>query len=299
MERVQILMSTYNGEKYLKQQLDSILAQTYPNIRIFIRDDGSSDGTIDILKSYAERHDNIVYYRGNNIGVIQSFLELLRNSDDLADYYGFADQDDEWLPEKVAQAVEFLRKKKTDRPLLYCSDTYITDENLNVIKKDEKCPKPSLGNALVQNICTGCTAVINRSLRDIVNRTRPERIVMHDWWLYLTAELYGEVCYDKGAYIRYRQHGDNRFGAKAGKKEIWKYRIHQLFQKRGELYDQLREVQLNYTDMTQEQRKLLELVLQSQKGFGNRIRLVCNRKIYRNKPMDDKVYRGMVMIGKL
>lgn len=299
MECVQILMSTYNGEKYLEQQLDSILAQTYPNISVLVRDDGSLDATVDILEAYSERYANITYYRGENIGLIQSFLELLRNSDEKADYYGFADQDDVWMPEKTERAVAMLKTRDAAKPLLYCSDTYITDADLNILGKDEKQARPSLGNALVQNICTGCTAVMNRSLRDRINATHPKKIIMHDWWFYIGAALFGEVCYDKEAYIKYRQHGNNEFGAKASKKEVWKYRIGQLFGKRGELYDQLEEILTNYTDITEEQKSMIELVLQSRKGIGNRIGLIRNKEIYRNKPADDKIYRGIVLIGKL
>ena len=139
METVQILMSTYNGERYIREQIDSFLQQTYPLINILVRDDGSSDGTIAILEEYAEKYDNITYYKGNNLGVIQSFLQLLRDSDDAATYYAFADQDDVWLPEKIEKAIEMLENNtETSMPLLYCSDVYVTDENLNVIKIDEK-----------------------------------------------------------------------------------------------------------------------------------------------------------------
>lgn len=299
MEKVQILMSTYNGASYLRTQLDSILNQTYTNFGILVRDDGSTDGTLAILRAYSEEYSNVSYYQGKNIGVIQSFLELLRSSDDDAAYYGFADQDDEWMPEKIERAIEKMQARDSNRPLLYCSDTYLADSELAVIGKDEKCARPSLGNALVQNVCTGCTAVMNHSLRDIINGTQPKNIVMHDWWFYISAALFGEVCYDNEAYIKYRQHGNNQFGAKTSKKEIWKHRINQLFEKRGELYGQLREIQRNYTDLDEEQKRLIELVLRSQKGFGNRVRLVRNKEIYRNKPMDDRVYRGIVMIGKL
>jgi len=89
MEKVQILMSTYNGEKYLEQQLDSILNQTYPNICILIRDDGSMDGTAALLQRYADKYENVTFYRGENVGAIQSFFELLRVSDDTADFFGF------------------------------------------------------------------------------------------------------------------------------------------------------------------------------------------------------------------
>lgn len=299
MEWVQILMSTYNGEKYLRQQLDSILNQTYPNIRILVRDDGSKDGTLRILKSYAEQYHNISYYQGDNKGVIGSFFDLLKNSDDNAAFYGLADQDDDWLPDKVARAVELLERSKEHIPLLYCSDTYIADENLNIIKSDNKNPRPSWGNALVQNICTGCTAVLNRYLRDIVKDIKPEHIIMHDWWLYLAAELFGEVCYDRNAYIKYRQHGHNVYGAKKNRLEVWSYRLKQLGEKRGALYPQLEEIKKWYPDMDQEKEKMLSLVLSTQKGLKNKIKLILNKKIYRNDRMDDLVYRGIVLIGKL
>ena len=299
MEKVQILMSTYNGEKYLEEQMDSILNQTYPNIEILARDDGSSDGTVTILQKYADKYENVTFYTGTNVGTIQSFFDLLCASNDTAEFFGFADQDDVWLPEKVERAVKRLKQRKEEVPLLYCSDTYVTDEYLNIIKKDDKMPKPSWGNALVQNICTGCTAVINRRLRDIVKNTRPEQIIMHDWWLYLAAELYGEVVYDDEAYIKYRQHGSNVHGAKTSKLDVWKYRFAQLKEKRGNLYPQLREVKRWYADIDREKEKMLDSVLAAERGIGNRIKLSLNREIYRNSRVDDLVYRGIVLIGKL
>lgn len=300
---IQILMSTYNGEQYLEEQLDSILAQSYPHLKLLIRDDGSTDGTTAILQRYSEIYENIAYYRGANIGVIASFFDLLRHSDDSADYYGFADQDDKWLPEKTARAVNRLRRERQsageDIPLLYCSDTCLTDERLNVLHNDNKCPKPSFGNALVQNICTGCTAVFNRALRDIVCRTQPENIVMHDWWLYLSASIFGSVCYDNEAYILYRQHGKNAYGMKKNTWDILRYRIGQLSKKRGYIYEQLAEVKKWYPQMPQKYKKMLNLVLESRKGLRNRLRLIANRSIYRNSRTDDLVYRLIVLIGKL
>lgn len=340
MEQIQVLMSTYNGEKYLKVQLDSLLKQTWQNVQILIRDDGSTDRTVEILEKYAKEHENISFYAGSNLGVIQSFFHLLRHSSQEAEYYAFADQDDYWMPEKLERAVTMLREQteiaqqkhaaatqqeravimprekavtaqpeKLDRqevraqssqlPLLYCSDTYITDENLNIIKKDDKNPRPSFGNALVQNICTGCTAVINRALCSVIRQTVPEHIVMHDWWLYLTAEIYGQVCYDKNAYIKYRQHGKNAFGEKKNKLEVWRYRLGQLTAKRGNIYPQLEEVKKWYPDMDAEKMQLLECVLGAKKGLRGKLALICDKRIYRNSREDDLVYRGIVMLGKL
>lgn len=299
MERLQILLSTYNGEKYLAAQLDSILKQTYQNIEILVRDDGSTDGTVALLEQYEQEYENLVYYRGENMGVIQSFFDLLRHSDEEAAYYAFADQDDYWMPEKLEAAVKMLEQQAADIPLLYCSDTYVSDENLTIIKKDDKNPRPSFGNALVQNICTGCTAVMNRQLRDIVKETRPEQIVMHDWWFYLSAEVNGLVCYDNNSYIKYRQHGNNAFGEKKSRLEVWKYRLGQLTARRGYIYPQLEELKKWYPDMTEEKRQMVERVLGARRGLGKKIKLICDKKIYRNSREDDLVYRGIVMLGKL
>lgn len=299
MKKFQILMSTYNGEKYLATQLDSIFNQTYQNIELLIRDDGSTDKTMELLEQYAKEHENLSYYRGENVGVIQSFFDLLRHSDDEAAYYAFADQDDYWMPEKLEAAIGLLEQQAEEQPLLYCSDTYISDENLNIIKKDDKKARPSFGNALVQNICTGCTAVMNHKLRDIVKETRPEQIVMHDWWFYLSAALYGQVCYDENAYIKYRQHGNNAYGEKKSKLEVWKYRFGQLTAKRGYIYPQLEELMKWYSDIPVEKRQMAERVLGARKGFARRVRLIRDKGIYRNSREDDLVYRAIVMLGKL
>ena len=293
-------MSTYNGEKYIREQLDSIINQTYPSVKVLVRDDGSSDGTIGILEEYAVKYDNIVYYSGKNLGVIQSFLQLLRDSDDAAGYYAFADQDDVWLPEKVEKAVEMLdNNKDTSLPLLYCSDVYLTDEDLNVIKIDGKQARPSFGNALVQNICTGCTAMMNHELRDIINQTKPVNIVMHDWWFYLTASLHGDVIYDHNPYMYYRQHGNNEWGAKTRKIDILKYRLKQLSKKRGYIYRQNEEILKAYEITNEDKRRLLRFVQNSEKGILGKIKLVFYREIYRTTKENDLVFRLAVLIGKL
>lgn len=299
METVQILMSTYNGEAYLREQLDSIFKQSYPALELLVRDDGSSDGTVKLLNEYAEKYPNMKYYVGANKGAVQSFFDLLKNSSDSAVYYAFADQDDVWLPEKISRAVERFQSSKTELPGLYCSDVYITDENLQVIKADNKNPYPSFGNALVQNICTGCTAVMNRSLRNIVKETSPVHIVMHDWWFYLSATLFGEVFYDNSPSMYYRQHGHNEWGAKTRKLDILKYRIRQLTKKRGYIYRQVEEITKAYEITDQQKQTLIRLVKESEHGFPGKLRLVMNHEIYRNGREDDFVYRAAVLLGKL
>lgn len=301
MRWVQILMSTYNGEKYLPIQLDSILNQTYPYIKILIRDDGSTDSTLRVIKSYAKRNKNISFIQGENIGVIASYFELIRQCDKTVSYYAFSDQDDKWLPKKIECALKKIvhLEGEEGRPVLYCSNTIITDENLNFISYENKRARPSFGNALVQNICTGCTAVIDASLMRIVVNTKPQKIIMHDWWLYITATIYGNVYYDKNAYILYRQHKNNVYGVKKSVAEIWKYRFEQLGKKRGQLYSQLSEIIYWYPDMNVECREKLELLIQTQSEFKARWKVLWTRDIYRNKLIDDFVFRGIVLLGKM
>ena len=126
--KVQILMSTYNGEEYIREQLDSILSQSYPDVDILIRDDGSDDDTFVILKEYEERHQNVRAYQGENLGVNKSFFELLRESNTEAAYIGFCDQDDYWLPEKIEKAVKQL--ERIQGPALYFGAKTLVNQNL-------------------------------------------------------------------------------------------------------------------------------------------------------------------------
>ena len=295
--KVTVLMSTYNGEKYLREQMDSILKQSFP-LNIFVRDDGSTDQTVRILEEYKTIYTNIDYIVGRNLGVQQSFLELLRVAPE-SDFYAFADQDDVWDRLKIQRAIEMINNKKS--PCLYCSNTTIVDENLNVIKKEKRQVKISFGNALVQNVCAGCTAVINKELREIINRARPKRIIMHDWWMYLVAEAFGETLYDEDSYIKYRQHGGNVWGLKLKKSEIVRHRLRQVFLKRGDLYRQIEELNNGYSELSEEKRSLIKLVLDSENSLLRRLELVKNKEIYRvgDENRDDFAYRIAAILGKL
>lgn len=130
-KKVAVVLSTYNGEKYIKKQIDSILRQTYKNIEIYVRDDGSKDKTVEILKRY-ENDRKIKLYVQENVGFIKSFFKCLSFCDD-ADYYAFCDQDDEWNEDKIERAVNLLNEKEQVKPLLYFSDYDYYDENMNFI----------------------------------------------------------------------------------------------------------------------------------------------------------------------
>lgn len=304
-------MSTYNGERYISEQLDSILSQTLNTFQILVRDDGSQDNTLAILADYADRYDQIACYTGANLGVQKSFFDLIIHADPQADYIAFSDQDDIWQPQKLARAVQCLQSvtASDDRPLLYCGAQELVDEGLNPIKAtvSREIHLPSFGNALVQNICTGCTAVINRPMARMIREHRPdhmENIVMHDWWLYLTASCFGDVYYDASPYVKYRQHTDNVHGAIFNRRELLKYRLNQLQKPRGEIYRQIDEFYACYADAWQSDLyasnlHLLRKVQRSKIGLIDRIRLISDKRVYRQKWEDDLVYRGIVLLGKL
>jgi glycosyltransferase involved in cell wall biosynthesis len=209
-------MSTYNGSEYLAMQLDSLVDQTYKNIEIIIRDDGSKDTTLDILEKYSKKYSNIKIIKGNNLGVKKSFFELLNIAQGTAKFYSFCDQDDVWDKEKVAQAVEKL-KNREDSPCLYASPVQLVDEKLNYLEFN-KANKMGKSNAIIQNVITGCTCVLNQELVNLILNNKPntEKIEMHDSWFYLVACFFGEIIYDEKSYILYRQHSNNVVGIPSG-----------------------------------------------------------------------------------
>ena len=302
---VQILMSTYNGEKYIKTQLNSILEQDYQDIELFIRDDGSTDHTCEIIKEYADKYPCVTWYRGENLGVQKSFFDLITKADLGKDYYAFADQDDKWLHGKISRAVSILDTYSKEIPVLYCSDKIIVDEELKPLKVtvSRVMKKPSFGNALVQDMCTGCTAVMNKKLLKLIIRKIPNYVIMHDWWLYLTATCFGEVYYDEKSYILYRQHGNNASGAMVDKRELIRYRIRQLFKTRGEIYKQAEEFKLvcirHHFPISNTNLNLLNLLIYSKKKMKYRIAVLCTPQIYRQKLEDNIIFKIITIIGKL
>ena len=214
MKRVLVLLSTYNGQEYLGEQLESILTQKVEHLDILIRDDGSTDNTIAIIKEYMIKNENIFFYTGENLKSCRSFFDLISKASDNYDYYAFADQDDYWLPDKLSKAIEKLDTVKEGKVALYCSNVITTDENLDPIKTvcSKKEIKINFKNAVFENIVIGCSCVINNELFLLIKQHIPDRCYMHDWWCYIVASYYGEVIYDYNSYILYRQHTGNVLG---------------------------------------------------------------------------------------
>ncbi len=213
---VAILLSTFNGERFLGEQLASIERQTHRDWTLYWRDDGSADGTAGIVRAFlASGRGQCLDGRGR-FGATESFLCLLRHAAAREhEAVGFADQDDVWLPEKLARAVAALADVPTDVPALYLSRQVLVDA---VLRRRGLSPpirrQPGFPGALIQNVATGCTVVLNRAGARLVAASVPPVAAFHDWWCYLViAAAGGRVVADDAATVLYRQHAENVVGA--------------------------------------------------------------------------------------
>ncbi|MCD8216269.1 MAG: glycosyltransferase family 2 protein [Clostridiales bacterium] len=217
--KVLVLLSAYNGEKFIHEQIDSVLNQEGVRVSLLVRDDGSTDKTKEILSSYG---DKISFYSGKNIGVRASFFDLILKAGS-ADFYAFCDQDDFWLPDKLKSACEMMGLSV--RPSLYFSNLYTADENLKIMSQTSLKPKLTFGTAMAENPATGCTMVFNRALYEIIKKTpNPAEISMHDTWIYRLALMIGAcVFFDKTPHMLYRQHSSNLIGSRSIFAKIYHY----------------------------------------------------------------------------
>lgn len=212
---VAILMSTFNGEKYLNEQIESLVNQTYKHWNLFIRDDGSIDHTSQIITKWMRRDKRIHYIDDDskNLKPANSFLKLLKEVE--ADYYFFCDQDDYWKSIKLETMLKNASNNQTIPNLVYCS-LKCTDKNLVPEENDFEnlMGKLSGKSRFIGNDMPGCVMMINKKLRDVaINSYTGNNIIMHDWWLALIAEVFGNIAFLDKKLIYYRQHGDNSIGA--------------------------------------------------------------------------------------
>ena len=218
-EKVDILLATYNGEKYIKEQIDSILNQNYKDIRLIISDDCSKDTTIQILKEYEQKDKRIeLYIQPQNLGVVKNIEFMLQQVEN--PYYMLADQDDVWLPEKVEKSLEKLKQENAD---LVFGDLEVVDQELKTIyssfgdymllnRKINKYINSDRLNYLY-NCVTGCTILAKKeTIEKILPLPQKSKYVIHDYWMGIMVSLNGKVAYISEKYIKYRQHGNNQVG---------------------------------------------------------------------------------------
>lgn len=305
MFKVAVVMSTYNGEKYLREQLDSILSQKGVELTLYVRDDGSSDGTENILNEYAGKHDNIHVDFAQNVGVGNSFMNALYAVPDNYDYYAFADQDDIWCEDKLYEATKLLKE----------SGKYLYGSNQECVDKDGK----SLGlrydenskihltpeSILSVNTIAGCTMVLTDGFYKILtdDNKRPEPSLLnnriHDVWLAMIASVYDGIVYDNRSFIKYRQHENNVVGAskdgfvKGLKKRFKKLSDKELRNGRSKL---AQEVCTKFPEQA-ENYPLLKVLAKSKK-YKNKRKILKNQKQLRSYTGESRLgFFAKVMFG--
>lgn len=221
-DKIAILMATYNGEKYICQQIDSILSQTCTDWELYIHDDGSTDNTIAVVESYVEKYpDKIHLIDGKSTGGAKyNFFYMFGQVE--APYYMTCDQDDVWLEKKIELTYDKMLaiEDKADVPCLVYTELRVVDSELNTIAdtmseyQSLDCHKRTINQFILQNSVTGCTMMVNMALRDkMLHITDIDNTIMHDWWAALVAAQFGKTAFIDEPTILYRQHGDNSLGA--------------------------------------------------------------------------------------
>ncbi|WP_314590264.1 glycosyltransferase family 2 protein [Paenibacillus terrigena] len=302
MEKVQVLMSTYNGEAFLDEQLQSILQQSYTEVSILVRDDGSKDNTVSVIDRIIEKNPGeIVLISGVNLGVVQSFFELLRVSDDDASYYCFCDQDDVWMSDKIERAIRGLQSCTAAG--MFFTSTMLVDQDLKEIKvwPSPHEREPSFYNSLVQNIAVGATMVINKAARDLLICKIPNtnNLLMHDWWAYTCISAFGEVLYDSNPTIYYRQHGKNVVGGNTTVIQKWKKKWESFRKHSGDklLRRQAIEFANHYgSQLEAEKLNQLQLFIQSRRSLKQRLNYLHKSKLYRQSWTENQLFKFLVLI---
>lgn len=292
MQTVLVMMSTYNGEKYIREQINSIINQNNVNVKLLIRDDGSKDSTLQILEEYSN-FENVSVIYGDNIGADKSFFTLIQQASE-ASYYAFADQDDRWDSDKLFVGVNSLMGY-ISKPALYSSNTRLVDKDLKFIKNEEDNPLLTLESALIKNFCTGCTIVFNNALMMQLKRYFPKNAVMHDWWVNLIVLAVGGVSiYDVTPHMSYRQHGNNVSGAEISKLAKAKNRIRKFFKKKYGRDLMAQEIITEYGDViTPDSKQVLE-------DFGTINKRLLYKSNYRtNSFLDTILFRICVFFKRI
>ena len=302
-DRVLVLLSSYNGEKYIRELLDSLLSQTMP-VFILIRDDGSRDGTVSIIREYMEGHDNIRLIEGENLGFVGSFNALICN--ELTDEYewsAFCDQDDVWLPEKLSAAVSMMKKNyDPEIPAMYCSNLTVTDEKLNKIASVyEKGGKRNMDPIL--NHYFGCTYLFNHASAVLYRYGINDSIYAHDKHMHCVCYYFGRIIYDDTPYILYRQHGANAIGY-ARPKSIFRSAAGltaELFRPHKSLWTaHFRGFKKAYDKyLTNKEKKALQIFIDHEHSFLDRLILFLDPRIRANTFKDTLAFKVRALINRM
>lgn len=298
MEKVAVIMSVYNGELYIREQIDSILNQKGIQLVLFIRDDGSDDSTVKIIEKYSQEYENIVFWNKEdrkNLGVKKSFFSLLKEVCERykdINYYAFSDQDDYWKENKLIAAI---KQRVQGKKWLYYSNKTIVDESLNILQEENLKYYGDYFEIFWGALASGCTMVFNRELAECVLNARKEIQLLHDSQFYRVAKSVGaSVIFDKNSYILYRQHGKNVCGIDVIKPTH--YRWSSLLNPPQRFISNLATdlYQAYYPDLSKEAKYYLELMMNYVDTPYARFKLIFDKQAMRRG-----FFLYIIWVGKL
>lgn len=298
MQKVIVMMSTYNGQRYVRSQIESILNQIDVDVKLIVRDDGSTDGTIDILREY-ENKDQLTWYSGDNLKPAKSFMDLVQKVPITTDYYAFSDQDDYWLPNKLITAIELISKYPSIEPTLYYGKPRLVDCELKSI---QQVPTTYVSKTLKQSIvssgCTGCTMCFNKALLLQLKSVEYTSHLMHDNWIHkVCAALDGNLIFDENQYILYRQHDNNVIGANNSFANRLRSHIKTLFFNQCYRSKAICDLVMAYGDrMSKENLYICNSIVNYHKGF-NRFKVVRDPGFRLGDKRLDILFVGAVLLG--
>ncbi len=300
-KKVVILMSTYNGEKYIADQLMSLINQTYQNIKIIIRDDGSKDHTTEILREFSKNNKNVFVEEGNNLGFINSFFKLLEIADNDADYYAYCDQDDIWMEDKIERAVYLLNNTNKNKPALFFSNSDYYDSNMNFIASADKNKVYNFRNSLVECVTQGMTMVINNTTRRYIIQNIPKNCLYHDWWTYMICSGFGEIIYDSKSLVKYRRHTKSVTVEGKNALQLFIFRIKKFIigDSLKQIKKQWKEFETFYYDNLNDNDKKLLKMFTHKYTFFIALKKVFYPMRFRRKIIDEINLRVLFLIGKL
>lgn len=302
--QISVALCTFNGARYLEQQLESICAQSLYPCELVACDDGSSDRTADILADFALHAPFPVHVCINDerLGVVGNFHKAIRLC--CGDLFAFADQDDVWLPHKLESAQRKIRESVDPAKTLYCTRLRYVNSALEDIAPSSVPLKVGFHNAIAENIATGCSVVFGSEIRRRFLCAAPEIMVMHDWWAYLIASAYGEVIFDSEPGVLYRQHGQNVTGWESKPLKLWHRSLwlaqRLLAQRQGmDSLNQAARFLASYPDVPIEYRLQVEKLLRLRdEPMLARLRYLFNKPyIQRNDSVENFALKIMLLMG--
>lgn len=298
MKKVLVLLSTYNGEKYVEAQIKSVLEQKNIRVALLIRDDGSTDNSANIIN--AIKDDRIALIKDNNIGAANSFFRLIELAPLDYDFYAFCDQDDFWESDKLYSAVEKLERLDENKPALYYSGQKLADKELNVISYHNLDTKRSREACFIFNQMAGCTAVFNPALLAQLKRVNVSRFLGHDSWSFkVCAALGGEIVIESHGHILYRQHENNVIGLDNSiKGKLFRGRRYFLT---TSISMSARQILETYkTELSEDWKAFLQTICQASQGnVLAKLKLLKTNSIRFNSMALRCIFMAKVILGKI